>query len=284
MKGFIVRNRYYTDEGMEYAFKRLCSELDKRGAACCVVSPRMCFCRDGSLETDIGCGDFAVFWDKDTVLCSAVQKKMRCFNNARAIEVCDDKVKTYAALEGIAPLPRSIPSPLMYASVDATDDEYLSAVASLGFPLVLKERVGSRGEQVHLVTDADTLSALYAKLRHVPHMCEEYVEGGEHDVRIYVIGGSAAGSVSRDGMGFRSNVYMGASVKRAAAPAELVSVAEKAAAKLNLDYCAVDFIGKKRPVLIEVNSNAYFTGAEACGIDIAGRYADYITEACRAGR
>ena len=76
-------------------------------------------------------------------------------------------------------------------------------------------------------------------------------------------------------------MYAGADVTAAHPPAALIRLAERIAARLGLDYCAADFIGTDKPVLVEVNSNAYFTGAEACGLDIAGRYAAHIREAVR---
>lgn len=281
MKGYIVRNRYYTDEGMDYAFRRMCEEFARRGVGCAVVAPMMSFGGDGVLTADIPDGDFAVFWDKDAVLNAAVAKKMRCFNTASAVTVCDDKVKTFAALDGLAPVPRTLPAPLMYPASDEIDEAYLAAAEALGFPLIVKERVGSRGEQVHLVRDAAALKALYRRIRHVPFQAEEYIAGGEHDMRLYVVGGRFAGAVARQGKGFKSNVYAGADVAAVQPPEALVSLAERIAAKLGLDYCAADFIGTDKPVLVEVNSNAYFTGAEACGLDIAGRYAAHITEAVR---
>ena len=59
-----------------------------------------------------------------------------------------------------------------------------------------------------------------------------------------------------------------------------VETAENASAALKLDYCSVDLFDIDRPVVNEVNSNAYFKDAERLGkTDIARRYAEYVREA-----
>ena len=54
--------------------------------------------------------------------------------------------------------------------------------------------------------------------------------------------------------------------------------AEKAAEALQLDYCGVDLLeAGSKPVLCEVNSNAFFEGMEAAtGMNIARLYAEHI--------
>ena len=44
--------------------------------------------------------DFVIFWDKDYKLARLLEKTgLKVFNNARAIEVCDDKALTFIALK-----------------------------------------------------------------------------------------------------------------------------------------------------------------------------------------
>lgn len=276
MKGLIVRNRYYTDEGMEYVFERLSAELHKRGASCTVCSPILTVGRDGRPETDAA-GDFAVYWNKDVALCVALERQMRCFNSSQTIATCDDKLTTYLALSGIAAIPRTIAAPLMYAASEAADEAFLTQVESLGYPLIVKERVGSRGEQVFLVRNREQLQAQYMRLRHTPHIYEAFIEEGDRDLRIYVVGGKAVGAVARTGAGFKSNLFAGAQVRRAEPDGGVTAIAERIAKALNADYCAVDFAGRDN-VLLEVNSNAYFTGAEQCGLNVAGALAEHIAE------
>lgn len=276
MKGLIVRNRYYTDEGMEYVFSRLADEFGRRGVECSVCSPVLTVGRNGRPATDAD-GDFAVYWNKDVALCAALERQMRCFNSSETIAKCDDKLATYLALAGIAAVPRTIAAPLMYAASDATDDEFLTQVETLGYPLIVKERVGSRGEQVFLIRNRSQLREQYKRLRHTPHMYEAYIEDGERDLRVYVVGGKAVGAVTRKGAGFKSNLFAGAQAERAEPDGGITAVAERIAETLRADYCAVDFAGREN-VLLEVNSNAYFTGAEQCGLNVAGALAEYIAE------
>ena len=82
--------------------------------------------------------DFAVFLDKDVHLSHMLEKSgIRLFNTAQAIEVCDDKMRTYINLVGKGvKMPLTISSPLMYRQCD--DDFINSVEEKIPYPIVVK--------------------------------------------------------------------------------------------------------------------------------------------------
>ena len=66
--------------------------------------------------------DFVLFWDKDVNLAKSLENKgVPVFNSARSIALCDDKAKTYLALENKLKQPKTIIAPLSFFDVDYTD-------------------------------------------------------------------------------------------------------------------------------------------------------------------
>lgn len=282
MRGAFVVNKYYTDDGIEYVYSRLKSELEKQGLGFTKVNcPTLVYDDTGAAHADID-ADFAVFWNKDAAVARILERKMPVFNGSGAIETCDDKAKTYLkiACNGIS-VPRTIVAPVRYDVTQEIDDELLlRAERELGFPVVVKENTGSQGRQVYLAENREELKALSQKLIHVPHILQRYVsqERGV-DVRIYVVGGKAiAGCKRRNTTSFKSNVHMGGVAEKFVPSAELAAEAEKIAEIIGLDYGSVDFLTEDG-CFVEANSNAYFKAIESLGYDIAGAYACHIVKA-----
>ena len=228
--------------------------------------------------------DFVVYLDKDKYLGKAMQAAgMRLFNNASAIETCDDKVTTYFALQssGVR-LAKIIPAPLCYTPNAKPDSAFLGLVETeLGFPLVIKKSYGSFGAGVALVQNRQQLYEKAVEFLYAPHFYQQYIaESCGRDVRVIVIGGKAVAAmerVAKDGE-FRSNVELGGEGRRVELAKEYTEAAERVAHMIGLDYCGVDLLETaKGPVVCEVNSNAFFEGLEkTTGINVAKRYAEYI--------
>ena len=273
-----IANKYYTDAGMEYVFARLCEEFSARGVTLEKTNAY------ASFPFPPPACDFAVFWDKDVALARRWEKAgVRLFNSSAAIETCDDKEKTFSALDGCLDLPATVVAPLVYDISDGTDERFLQHVVSLlGFPVVVKACVGSQGRQVFLAQDEAQLRALRKSLMHTPHLYQRFVRGAEAgaDTRVYVIGGKAIGAAERHNTtDFRSSVALGGTMQRVALPESLREQAEKAAAALRLDYGSVDFICEDGNfVFIEANSAAYMQNAEKLGIALAAKFAAFVTE------
>ena len=78
---------------------------------------------------------------------------------------------------------------------------------------------------------------------------------------------------------FRSNISSGGHGVPFALTTEMHDLAIKIAKFLDLDYCGMDFLIDKngKPLVCEVNSNAFFKGFESVtGINVAKAYAEFI--------
>jgi RimK family alpha-L-glutamate ligase len=184
-------------------------------------------------------------------------------NGPETLRACHDKLVTALRL-GRADLPHP-------------DTAYLSAastrrdVSRLRFPVVVKPRFGSRGEQVHCCADPDELGVLLARLRKLAWfrrqgaLIQELVPPAGHDLRILVAGGRVVGAVRRLAPPgeWRTNVALGA-VRRPVQPQPReCELAVAAAAAAGADLAGVDLIPLPDGSLavLEVNGAPEFTAA-----------------------
>lgn len=287
LKGAIVVNAYFLGESAKHQLQRIKHALESRGAGVDVIaSDSIPVYLDGAeMVSRIGPRDFIVFLDKDPHLSYALEKAgYRLFNRAKAIELCDDKMRTCIALSGLVKMPRTVSSPLMYQ--DTEERSFATRVGEiLGYPVVVKKSFGSMGYGVELAKNEEELQKIRAKWRLQPHLYQEFLsESAGKDIRVIVVGGKALGAMERYNKNdFRSNVEQGGTATAVALTKEISDVAEAAANALDLDYCGVDLLScDKGYAVCEVNSNAYFRAFEqATGVDVAGNYADEILRICK---
>lgn len=224
---------------------------------------------------------FIVYLDKDVYLSRLLEKSgYRLINSAKAIELCDDKMKTYITLAGenIA-FPDTVSSPLNYACVP--DNLYAEIENRLGYPVVVKEVYGSMGKSVYLCKNRDELISMRNSLIGKPHLYQKFTGAKGKDIRVIVIGKKAIGAMQRvNKKDFRSNIQAGGEGYFMPLNEELKAISEKAANVLGLDYCGVDVLEDNGKYYIcEVNSNAFFKGfTAATGIDVAEAYADFLVK------
>lgn len=277
MKGLFITNRYYTDNGMQYIYARLKDEFAKF-SVCLDIAKCPIISQTGSEK--IGDYDFIVFWDKDVTACRALENAgYRVFNNSHALFVCDNKITTYSALAGFDCLIPSVFSPKRYDVNDEEDNEFFDKVKTLNFPLVAKEAIGSQGRQVFLINDEKDLKNIEKELLHKDHLYQKFV-GDEKgaDVRFYVAGGQVVGVCKRTNTtSFASNVCLGGNVSLYTPDSKLIENALSISKALKMDFGSVDFIIENgKGLFVEANSNAYFTGIEKLGINVAKAYAQYV--------
>lgn len=227
--------------------------------------------------------DCCIFLDKDKSTARIFEKTgLRLFNNATAIELCDDKMLTHIALanNGIK-MPNTISAPLCYYNDVAPLEEFLSFVASsLGFPLVAKKCYGSLGAGVNLISDFKQLEWYEKENMLAEHFYQEYVPCSGTDTRVIVIGGKVLCAMKRiNDNDFRSNIELGGRGEPCEIDFETKKLCEKASKILGLDYCGIDILTKTdgEKLLCEVNSNAFFAGVEKyCGVNVAKAYVEHV--------
>ncbi|MCR5349309.1 MAG: RimK family alpha-L-glutamate ligase [Bacilli bacterium] len=286
-RGLVVVNAYdvlpsiqHFIDRMAFEFKNLDIELDVKNTAEIYAF----IGSDGELYSVDLPYDFVLFLDKDRYISHLLEESgMRLFNSARAIEACDDKMLTYMNLMhfGIH-MPKTVTGPLHYSLLD-NEDFLNNLVNVIPFPIVVKTNYGSQGQGVFLANNMDELREIESQITYRPRLYQEFIEASKgFDYRLIIVGGKfVAGYKRRSITGdFRSNLSVGGiGVEHTMSPFQ-IDTAERIARAMKLDYCGIDFLEsgiREEPILCEVNSNAFFKGAEeVTGINVAEKYAAHI--------
>ncbi len=220
--------------------------------------------------------DFVLFWDKDVMLARTLEQRgIPVFNSAASIALCDDKAKTYLALQGVVKQPETLIAPLSFFPTDYRSFAE-QAAQKLGLPLVFKERCGSFGEQVFLCeTVEDILSHIGTK----PFLLQAFISDscGE-DIRLEIVGGKCVAAMKRSNKNdFRSNITNGG-VAEPYTPTDSETKAAVTACKtLGLTFGGVDIL--RGGYVCEINSNAHIINLlNTTGIDVAKDIFETITK------
>lgn len=274
MKGIILINAF---SGIgEHQATRLREEFGNLGVDVPIVKNL-----PGNLPEDI---DFCICLDKDIYTARALENRgVRLFNRASAIEICDDKMLTYLALDGKVAQPKTIPCAFSYVDSIARDAELDYIVDALGLPLILKINKHSRGEGVFLVESKDELKELVERYRTLPHIYQKYISYARGvDTRVIVVGRKVVAAMERKNLSdYRSNVEQGGVGRKINVSEKMANIAVKVADILNLDYCGIDFLTDENGdyYVCEVNSNAFFKGIESVsGVSVAHHYCKHVLE------
>lgn len=227
--------------------------------------------------------DFVLFWDKDVRLAKMLEAEgFKVFNNADAIETCDDKALTFIRLKNTdIKMPKTFVAPMTF------DNEYkdytfvLQVQESLGYPMIIKENKGSFGEQVYLVNNYNQAVQKIKAIGHCEFIMQEFVESSKgKDVRIHVVGNKVVTAMERvNEDDFRANITNGGKMKEYEPNKAQCDMALDVCKHLKLDFAGVDIMFGKdgEPVLCEVNSNAHFKNIYECTkVNVAEHIIDYI--------
>ena len=291
MTGWLVVNAFLRSAKFEEIYARLIRAFSLRGVR---------LLRKTNAELLFPSGtpifnppDFVLFWDKDIPLARRLENAgLRLFNSACAIEDCDDKARTAAVLEkhGVSH-PKTISAPLKFETGPYRNDVFLETVAEqLKLPLIMKERTGSFGAQVHLAQTPEQMRRFLAERPQTAWLFQEYVGTSfGRDVRIQTLGGQVVAAAARFGApgDFRSNVTAGGRMEPIKPPRVFCETALAAVRVLNLDFAGVDLIyGEgEMPIVCEVNSNAHFVNLDnALGISFEEMLADHVLAETRRGK
>lgn len=198
------------------------------------------------------------------------------FNKYSAIMNAKNKVKTMQILDGYGiPIPRTV-------VIRRQDDLVQTAKLVGGFPLIVKQPVGSFGSGVTIIESMRALKS-FLLWDQPMYLLQQYVKYSKgKDVRVFVVNGRVVGSMMRSAKRgeFRSNIELGGVGEPVEITQEESSIALRSVQALDLNYGGVDVMrGKDGPVVLEVNSNPGFKELEkSTGVSIAGAIVDYAIE------
>lgn len=245
----------------------------------------LCDLSSGRFIKEQSLPDFVLFWDKDIILAKLLTDMgLRLFNCAKAVELCDDKALTHLALSRAnIRQPKTISAPKAYPSTKYNDLSFVRIAAEeLGFPLVIKERSGSFGFQVHMAKDLSEAEEIVKKLEWKPLIMQEMIKTScGRDIRVNVVDGKVEAAMHRHSTNgdFRSNLTLGGTAENYTLSKEQEDVALAAVKALSLDFAGVDMLfgENDEPIICEVNSNAHFkTTLKYTGVNIAEKIIEMI--------
>ncbi|MDE7301127.1 MAG: RimK family alpha-L-glutamate ligase [Clostridia bacterium] len=282
MKALIVINAYIKNKSQIMQAERIAEELKALGI-CAETRKNFNLAHiDGEGIRLGGDYDFCIYLDKDRVASRLLEGAgLRLFNTSQAIEICDDKMLTNAALASHKiRVPYSIYAPLCYNADAKPDKNFLRETGEkLGYPLVAKTNFGSLGSGVTLIKNFEELTAYESANLTTAHFYQKFTGKGGEDIRVIVVGGKYVCAMRRSNVNdFRSNIELGGRGERVQADRALIALCEKVAKILELDYCGIDVLEDEDGYCVcEVNSNAFFAAAErVCGVNVAKAYAEFV--------
>lgn len=186
-----------------------------------------------------------------TVL-AAVEDKIPHLNSTGAVLRAANKFATHVRLvEHGIPTPRTALAP--------NDRELAAFARALGYPVVLKQSGGTRGDAVTLAATRGELLAKAESIRArgMPLLVQEFVaESAGINHQVAVVGGRYVGAVERTGRpgDFRST-GPGDACRTVALTEEEIEIAERTARACGLDLMSIDLLRTKAgPVVLGTHS------------------------------
>lgn len=288
MKGWLIVNQYVKSEKFAELFRMLLESATRNDIKLDLRTHAdvwgMIADNNYDINEVISEVDFIIFWDKDIKLARILEDNgARLFNSAKSIELCDDKSLTFMALKdtGIE-MPKTYIAPKTFSGF--TDYDYFNKIADLaGYPLIVKECLGSFGQQVYLAHNGEELIEVIKSIGSRSFILQEYISSSEgRDVRIQVVGDQIVAAMYRyNDNDFRANITNGGSMKIFEPDEEMKKMALAVCRTLELDFGGIDLLfgENDRPVFCEANSNAHFKNLYDCtGINTADYIMKYIRE------
>lgn len=176
--------------------------------------------------------------------------------------------------------------PIVESYVFGSREEAMTWVDRIGYPLIVKNNIGSGGSEVYKIEskkDFEKLLSLgYSLIKIKSLLFQKFLKAGE-DLRVIVINGKVVGAMKRIAKpgSFLTNFSQGGEVVpyEIEKDSEAKELALKVANLFLLDYCGVDLMRNEKGkwVVIEVNRACQFQGFEkATKINVAKKIIDYL--------
>jgi len=195
-------------------------------------------------------------------------------NPPHAIERSVDKYYTLSLLEEAGlPVPKT--------AVTESARDALKAFNELGGDVVIKPIFGSRGVGSVRVSSPDVAERIFRALEfhHQVIYMQEFIEHGNYDLRIFVLGGRVLAAMRRVSQGlWKTNVSLGATPVPYEPPMEIGRLAVRAAEVVGCEVAGVDILESDRgPFIIEINSQPGWRGLQTVTkFNIAEKIVDYV--------
>ena len=287
MYGLIIVNQ--TVGHNEYKIKRFREEFPKLNINFDVFvnNGTLSSIENGNIKLNLPKADFVLYLDKDIYLARMLERSgYRLFNKPDFIKMCDDKMLTYIYCTNLGiNMIKTFPSPLIYTEkLEESNYVFLDKVAQeLSFPLVVKKVYGSLGEGIYLARNKEELRDIYSKTFRNPLLFQKYIStSAGKSLRALVVNHKLLGIIQRNNDGdFRSN-YGDSNYSKIVENDKIYKdFANDIIKKLNIEYAGIDllFDENNKPVLCEINSNAFFEEFEkTTGINVALKIGEMLIE------
>lgn len=173
-----------------------------------------------------------------------------------------------------------LPVPKTYFSPVYDREKLLRAAQFLGFPIVAKKILSSRGRGIFLINTQDELLFLLNSSDHNKLVLQEFIPN-ESDFRIFITGtivGALEERVRQNKNDFRNNASLGGKEiysDPTKIPAQLKKMALAAANVLHIEVAGVDIVvssKNKKMYLFEVNRSPGFTPEDPMSTEIVSLF------------
>jgi [lysine-biosynthesis-protein LysW]---L-2-aminoadipate ligase len=203
---------------------------------------------------------------------------LRCFNSSDVATICGDKLLTSIALQkGNVPQPE--------VRIAFTEKSALSAIESLGYPVVLKPAVGSWGRLLTKVNDREAAEAILehkailGSYHHSIFYIQKYINKKKgRDIRAFVVGDEVIGAIYRNSKHWITNTARGGSAENCPVSKELRELCLNAAKAVGGGILGIDIFESKEGLIInEVNYTMEFKNSiDITGVNIPAKVVDYV--------
>ncbi|MCP5506848.1 MAG: RimK family alpha-L-glutamate ligase [Chlamydiales bacterium] len=183
-------------------------------------------------------------------------------NSSESIELAKDKLHVHQILaQSDLPTPKTM---MVKFPIDIN-----VVKKEIGFPLVIKNIIGTRGEGIYLCESEerfmDLMELIYSYNHQANIILQEFISTSKgRDLRVFVLGGKVIGSMQRKSKGhFKANYSQGGTVEPIDLPDEAAWLAVETARLMNLEVSGVDLLFTEEGFMIcEANSSPDFEGLE----------------------
>ena len=201
-----------------------------------------------------------------------------CVNNAQVAQVCGSKLETSLAL-----VRTGVPTPM--TQIAFTTGAALTAIETMGYPVVLKPAVGSWGRLLAKVNDSEAAEAILehketlGSYHHSVVYIQEYVDKPDRDIRSFVVGDETICAITRHSAHWITNTARGGHAQNCPVTPEIDELSRAAAMAVGGGVVAVDLLETRDGSLLvnEVNYTMEFRNSIApTSVDIPGRIVDHV--------